>query len=84
MELAVRKAKLDATLQRLLSLPDSRAEDITVAPTNYNGITMLNSEESDVYDLNVISNIEALLLMELPQHNRGIVRELAKNPHSNH
>jgi len=62
MKLAVRTTKVDVIILQLLSWLELGAKDITAAPTNYSGITLLNLNESAVTSLRSIRNIEATLL----------------------
>ena len=64
MKLAVRTGKVDLVRIQLLSSLELAAEDIISVPTNYDGITLLNLNETDMCSSNSIRNIEALVLHE--------------------
>ena len=65
MKLAVRTTKVDEIKCQILNSLELGAEDIVTTQTNYNGIILLEVNESVVTTSNSIRNIEALLLDEV-------------------
>ena len=65
MKLAVRTIKVDEIKCQILNSLELGAEDIVSTQTTYNGIILLEVNESAVTTLNSIRNIEALLLDEV-------------------
>ena len=65
MKLAVRTTKVDEIKCQIVNSLELGAEDIVSTQTNYNGITLLEVNESAVTTSNSIRNIEALLLDEV-------------------
>ena len=65
MKLAVRTTKADEIKCQILNSLELGAEGIVSKQTNYNGITLLEVNESAVTTSNSIRNIEALLLDEV-------------------
>ena len=64
MKLAVRASKVDAVRLQLQSSLELQEVNIVAVPTKYDGITLLNLDESAISTLSSIRNIEALLLDE--------------------
>jgi hypothetical protein len=61
---AVRTVKSEEVKNQLLSTLELVTEDISVIPTNYAGITLLNLDEMAASSLKSIRNIEAILVDE--------------------
>ena len=64
MKLSVRTAKVDAVKLQLLSSLELGPKDVIAKSKIYSGITLLNLDESAVFTLSKMRNIEAILLDE--------------------